>query len=136
MRQFIAHFLFLLAAWTVTIKFVLPISWALVGGLPILTFVYWDFWWVVHIWLGWALINHPRYLFWLALVASVAECLIVVTKFVLFFNDPQWTMWSMNWFVNKIFVLACFSILLIDLLFHPGRYRENSFDQKKLMPAD
>ena len=29
----------------------------------------------------------------------------------------------MNWFVNKLFVLGCFTILLIDLLFNPDRYR-------------
>lgn len=128
MKKFLAHFLFLLSAWTLAIKFALPVSWSLAHDLPLLTYVYWDFWWVVHIWLGWALIRHPRYLFWLALITSVSECLIVITKFVVFFIDPQWTMWTMNWFVNKLFVLGCFTILLIDLLFHPERYREISFE--------
>jgi len=36
---------------------------------------------------------------------------IVVTKFALFLPHPEWTIWRVNWFVNKVFVLAAFTLL-------------------------
>lgn len=112
MTAFLAHFLFILAAWTLVIKFIFPVCFALWQGKPIDTYIYWDFWWVVHIWLGWALLNWQRYTYALAVVVSVVEIAIIVTKFFIFFVAPQWTMWSTNWFVNKVFVLACFCLML------------------------
>ncbi len=112
MIPFLSHFLFILAAWTLTIKFLFPMGYALAQGLPLDTHIYWDFWWVVHLWLGWALLKRARYTFSLALVVSVAEIIIVVTKFTMFLAAPDWTIWSTNWFINKLFVLACFTLLL------------------------
>ena len=74
--------------------------------------MYWDFWWVVHIWLGWSLLNWPAYTCRLALVTSVVEIGIVVTKLTMFLRAPEWSIWQTNWFINKLFVLACFSMLL------------------------
>ena len=111
-RFFFAHFLFLLAAWTLVIKYIFPAGYALNEGAPVLTYVMWDFWWVAHIWLGWALIKRPRYLFGLAITVSAIEIVIVVTKFVQFLSAPQWDIWRTNWFINKCFVLACFILLL------------------------
>lgn len=118
MIAFFAHFLFILAAWTLVIKFIFPIGYALAEGAPALTHVYWDFWWVVHIWLGWALLHWRRYTYALALTVSVAEIAIIATKFVQFLSAPQWTIWRTNWFINKVFVLACFVLLLGYLLVH------------------
>ena len=112
MLRFLAHFLFILAAWTVVIKYLFPIGHALWRGEPALTNVYLDFWPVVHVWVGWALLNWQRYTYALALVVSVAEIVIVVSKFVLFLSDPDWTIWRTNWFINKIFGLGCFTLLL------------------------
>ena len=112
MLRFLADFLFVLAAWTLVIKYVFPMAYALNEGVPVLTYVMWDFWWVAHIWLGWALISRPRYTFALALVVSVVEIIIVVTKFVLFLAGPHWDIWTTNWFINKCFVLVCFILLL------------------------
>jgi hypothetical protein len=109
---FLAHFLIVLAAWTLVIKFAFPIAFALAEGVPIATYIYWDFWWVAHLWLAWALLNWPRYTVALAVGVSVVEIIIIVTKFILFFGDPQWTIWTTNWFINKVFVLACFCMLL------------------------
>jgi hypothetical protein len=116
MRVFLAHFLFLLAAWTLVIKYAFPVAYALAEGVPPGTYVFWDFWWVVHIWLGWALLNWRRYTFALALTVSLAEIVIVASKFVLFLSAPEWSIWRTNWFINKLFVLACFVLLLGYLL--------------------
>jgi hypothetical protein len=123
---FFAHFLFILAAWTLVIKFIFPICYALAEGAPPLTHVYWDFWWVVHIWLGWALLHWRRYTYALALTVSAAETAIIVIKFVQFLSAPEWTMWRTNWFINKVFVLACFVLLLGYLLANAQRLRAQS----------
>ena len=112
MIRFIAHFLFILAAWTVVIKYLFPIGYAISAGSPPFTYVFLDFWPVVHVWVGWSLLHWNRWTFPLALVVSVAEIVIVVTKFVFFLSDPEWTIWRTNWFINKIFVLAVFVLLL------------------------
>ena len=129
MRRFLAHFLFILAAWTLTVKFVLPVSWAVFENLPLKTFVYWDFWWVVHLWLGYALLTRAKYLLQFALVVSVAEIGIVAVKFIFFFSDPVWTVWSMNWFVNKVFVVVCFVLLLLHAAFRSNEYRHSTMEK-------
>jgi len=126
MSRFLADFLFVLAAWTLVIKYVFPVAYALNEGVPVLTYVMWDFWWMAHIWLGWALINRPRYTFALALLVSVAEIIIVVTKFALFLAEPQWDIWTTNWFINKSFVLACFVLLLGCMVMNPGEFRRGT----------
>ena len=123
MITFLAHFLFILAAWTLTIKFFFPVGYALVAGVPVGTYVYWDFWWVVHLWLGWALLYWQRYTLGLAIAVSLAEIVIVVTKFTIFLSTPEWTIWSTNWFINKLFVLACFILLLAYVLRNFQRLR-------------
>jgi hypothetical protein len=112
MRTFIAHFLFLLAAWTVVIKYLFPMGYSLAYGEPILAHVYLDLWPVVHVWVGWSLLHWNRYTFALAAITSLAEIAIVVTKFVGFLSAPEWNIFRTNWFINKIFVLACFILLL------------------------
>ena len=128
MITFLAHFLIVLAAWTLTIKFLFPVAFALADGLPITTHIYWDFWWVVHLWLAWALLNWRSYSYVLAIGVSVVEILIIVTKFGFFLAAPEWTIWSTNWFINKLFVLACFCLMLGYLLAHRRRYQGQSGD--------
>ena len=109
---FLAHFLILLAAWTVTIKFVFPVAFALAEGSPLGSHIYWDFWWVIHLWLAWALLRRPAYLRPLALGVAAVEIAIILTKFFVFLSAPEWTIWTTNWFINKLFVLACFLLML------------------------
>jgi hypothetical protein len=124
MIPFLAHFLFVLAAWTLTIKFLFPVAFAAAEGVGLTTYVLWDFWWVVHLWLGRALLRWPPYTFRLAMAVSGAEIAIVVTKLGLFLAAPEWTIWRTNWFINKLFVLACFALLLGYLLAHGSRLRQ------------
>ena len=116
MVPFFAHFLFILAAWTLVIKYIFPVAYALHEGVPVGTYIMWDFWWVVHIALGWSLLRWNRYTFQFAAAVSLVEIAIVVTKFVVFLVEPQWTIWRTNWFINKVFVLACFVLLLAYLV--------------------
>ena len=109
MLAFFAHFLFVLAAWTLVIKYAFPVAMAVAEGSPIGSYIYWDFWWVVHIWVGWSLLNWQRYTYWLTMGVAIVEIVIVVTKLWWFLDNPQWTVWETNWFINKVFVLACFT---------------------------
>ena len=115
MLIFLAHFLYVLAGWTLIIKYAFPVAFAVSEGVSLGTYVWWDFWWVIHIWLGWSLLNWQRYTYALGLVVSVVEIIIVVTKFVIFLDSPEWTIWTTNWFINKLFVLACFCLLFFEL---------------------
>jgi len=123
-RVFIAHWLIFLAAWTLVIKFIFPWIFDAAYGHPPGTHLYWDFWWVIHLWLAWALYRQPAYLWWFAIVVSVVEIAIIVTKFVLFFQSPDWNLWQTNWFINKVFVLACFSVLLLWCLLCRDRFKD------------
>ena len=116
MTTFLAHFLFVLAGWTIVIKYVFPVGYALAYGISPGTHIYLDFWPVAHVWLGWALLTRPRYTWLLALTIALLEIGIVATKFVLFLAEPEWTIWTTNWFVNKVFVLGCFLLMLVHLL--------------------
>ena len=115
MTRFFAHFLIILAGWTVTIKYLFPVAFALSEGAPVGTHILWDFWWIIHLWLAWSLLHWQRYTHLLAVGVSVAEIVIIAVKFVLFLASPTWTIWMTNWFINKLFVLLCFCLLLAHM---------------------
>lgn len=123
MIRFIAHFLFILAAWTVVIKYLFPIGYALAEGSPAFRYVMLDFWPLVHVWVGWELLKWNRWTLPLALTVAVAEIVIVTTKLALFLAAPEWTIWRTNWFVNKLFVLAAFVLLLGYIALHARELR-------------
>ena len=120
-RVFLAHMLFLLAAWTVFIKYLF----ALAEGIEWHAYIYWDLWPIAHVWLGWALLARPRYNRTLAIGMALVEIAIIVTLFASFLADPEWSIWRTNWFVNKVFVLACFVLVLYAAIRHPGRFSES-----------
>ncbi|MCW8128463.1 hypothetical protein [Microbulbifer halophilus] len=125
-NAFLAHLLFILAAWTVFIKYLFPIGFALANGAPWNNHIYWDLWPLAHIWLGWALLAQPRYVRALAIGMSVVEIIIIVALFIQFLADPEWSIWRTNWFVNKVFVLACFVLVLITALCRPDSLKPRS----------
>jgi hypothetical protein len=133
---FLAHFLIVLAAWTMTIKFLFPIAYALAEGAPVGTYIYWDFWWVVHLWLAWALLRWWRYTYAFAVMVSGIEIAIVVTKLALFLPDPDWTIWTTNWFINKLFVLACFCLMLAYFTVYRRDLRQHRSVERILAPGD
>ena len=117
---FLAHFLFILAAWTIFIKYLFPMGFALAHGEIWSRYIYWDLWPLFHLWLGWALLVRPGYTYMLAIAMSILEIIIIVSLFAGFLADPDWSIWRTNWFVNKVFVLACFILLLATALLRPG----------------
>lgn len=123
---FLAHFLFVLAAWSAFIKYVFPVAFALATGEPWQAYIFWDLWPIAHIWLGWALLTQPWYTRWLAAGMSVVEIVIIVTLFAGFLAEPEWTIWRTNWFVNKVFVLTAFALILATLVYRPEFFRTRS----------
>ena len=77
-------------------------------------------------WLGWSLLHWQRYTYALAAVVSVVEIAIIVTKFILFLDAPEWTIWTTNWFINKVFVLAVFVLLLAHMAVAINHYRSTA----------
>ena len=118
---FLAHLLFVLAAWTVFIKYLFPMGFALAAGQPVTSNVYWDLWPLTRAWLGWALLARPRYTRVLAIGMSLVEIAIIVTLLAQFLSNPEWTIWRSNWFVNKVFVLAAFVMILTTAVASPDR---------------
>ncbi|WP_240902091.1 hypothetical protein [Wenzhouxiangella sp. XN24] len=121
--RFLAHFLFVLAAWTIFIKYVFPIAFAIAEGEAPTRWVYWDLWPVAHAWLGWALLFRPPWTRKLAIGMAVTEIAIIATLLSLFLADPEWSIWRTNWFVNKVFVLACFVLVLTTALLQPEQFK-------------
>lgn len=120
---FLAHLLLILAAWTLFIKYLFPIAFAMATGEPLGAYVYWDLWPVAHLWLAWALLVRPRYTRVLAIGMAVVEIVIIVTLFSRFLADPEWSIWRTNWFVNKVFVLVAFFLVLGTAVFRPGAFK-------------
>lgn len=117
MKHLLAHFLFFMAAWTLVIKFLFPMAYSVAYDQVLAEHIFWDFWWVVHIALGWALLRPPMTsIAWFAVVTAAAEIVIVAGKFYFFLSEPEWTIWRTNWFINKVFVLALFLMLMVDLI--------------------
>lgn len=123
---FLAHLLFLLAAWSLFIKYLFPIAYALHAGEPWATHVFWDLWPLAHVWLGWALLARPWYVRRLALAMSAVEIAIILVLLAGFLSAPDWTMWRANWFVNKVFVLIAFALVLATALARPDALRSRS----------
>jgi len=127
---FLAHFLFVLVGWTLVIKYIFPITFAAAEGEALTTYIFWDLWPVAHVWMGWALLRWQWYTPHLAITMSIIEIIIIVTLFTLFLTNPdeEWSIWRTNWFINKIFVLLCFTFILATFTLgrsHVARYRKS-----------
>ena len=115
--------LVVMATWTLVIKYVAPLLWALsetLAGRHAAAPIMWDFWWVAHLALA-RLIYLRQPVMWAAgtIIASV-EILIVAVKLALYFRAPDFTFWNLLWLTNKMYVLVFFVWFLL-LLMRGGR---------------
>lgn len=116
----------MLVAWSVFIKYIFPIAFALFSGEPWNAWVLWDLWPVAHAWLGWALLTQPWYTRWLAVAISTIDIVIIVTLPTGFLVEPDWTIWRTNWFVNECFVLVVFVLILATVVYKLECFRARS----------
>jgi len=122
-RRAFAAALVAAAAWTVTIKYALPLAAAAREGAPWNAHVMWDFWWVAHLVLARQLVRPGPHARWFALAVAWCELAIITAKFAAFLPAPAWDVWRTNWFVNKCYVLALFAALAWWLHRTPGGRR-------------
>lgn len=94
--SFLAHLFVILVAWTLFIKYLFPIGFALASNEGWATYIYWDLWPVAHLWLAWALLARPWYTRMLAIGMSVVEILIITTLFIWFLAEPVWLVRLLN----------------------------------------
>jgi hypothetical protein len=57
---------------------------------------------------------------------SIVEIAIILTLFTLFLAEPEWSIWRTNWFVNKVFVLSAFALILATVVVRPELFRTRS----------
>lgn len=109
-----------MATWTVVIKFLAPVLYAVAerasGNDAATAPVLWDFWWVAHLALAHLFWHRHRAARWVGLAVAWTEVVIVAVKFYRFLQDPDWTFWRLLWFTNKVYVLAFFLVLGFWLL--------------------
>jgi len=117
----ISSWLIFIAAWTILIKFIFPVLYALNYGENITRYIMWDFWWVAHLWLAYSFLNISRNTYFIGLLICVFELIIIIYKLYVFFIFPQWTIWETNWMINKIFVLILF-IFITKILISNKNY--------------
>ena len=117
----ISSWLIFIAAWTILIKFIFPVLYALNYGENITKYIMWDFWWVAHLWLAYSFLNISRNTYFIGLLICVFELIIIIYKLYVFFIFPQWTIWETNWMINKIFVLILF-IFITKILISNKNY--------------
>ena len=106
----------MIALWTILIKFIFPVIYALNYGESFSKFIMWDFWWMAHLWLGWSFLNISNKTYYLGLLICFSELIIILYKLYDFFETPNWTIWDTNWMINKTFVLILFLLITLILL--------------------
>ncbi len=120
--NFLAAWLFLIAAWTILIKFIFPIIYSINYNESVFSFIMWDFWWIAHIWLGYSLLNISSYTFYGGVIISIFELFIILIKLYWFFLSPEWSIWNTNWMINKIMVLILFVFIIITLIINKDKF--------------
>ena len=112
----ISSWLIFIAAWTILIKFIFPVLYALNYGENITKYIMWDFWWIAHLWLANSFLNLSKKTYYIGMLICISELIIIIYKLIAFFISPQWTIWETNWMINKIIVLILFIIITVILL--------------------
>lgn len=108
--------LYFFAAYTVLIKYLLPVAWALHQKAALTTYIYfWDAWWIAHLAVGTGLVLRKKGVWLWALLLTAAEIIIITVKFYFYSKSPNLDFWHLNWFMNKSFMLIYFWVLLVWL---------------------
>ena len=113
----LGRLLYFFAAYTVLIKYILPIAWAVLQKVSLTSYIYfWDAWWLAHLIVGFHLVRCTPGIWKWAILLALTEIGIISTKFAIYFQNPAGDFWHWNWFVNKLLLLFYFLTLLFWLL--------------------
>ncbi|MFN7973145.1 MAG: hypothetical protein U0166_12495 [Acidobacteriota bacterium] len=121
--------LLVLVGWSVLIKYVLPVAFALREHAPLGTHVMWDLWPALHLVLWRGFRRHAPWLPVTAIAIAVAEIVIVAVKLTAWAMAPDLGFFRVNWAINKVFVLGLFTVMLVHFA---SRVRRGA----SLAPAD
>ncbi len=109
--------LYFFAAFTLAIKYVIPIAWAIHKNTVLTSYIYfWDAWWIAHLYVGRGLLKAERGIWRWAFLLSLAEILIIAIKLAAYLRAPILDFWRLSWFVNKSLLLIFFLCLFPWLL--------------------
>tara|TARA_B110000116_G_C16489024_1_gene426041 strand:- start:24 stop:455 length:432 start_codon:yes stop_codon:yes gene_type:complete len=112
----ISSWLVLIVLWTLLIKFIFPVTYALYYEENFTKYIMWDFWWIAHLWLANSFLNLSKNTYYVGLLICISELIIIIYKLGVFFISPQWNIWETNWMINKIIVLFLFIFITVILL--------------------
>ena len=116
----ISSWLVLIVLWTLLIKFIFPVTYALYYEENFTKYIMWDFWWIAHLWLANSFLNLSKNTYYVGLLICISELIIIIYKLGVFFISPQWNIWDTNWMLNKIIVLFLF--ILITVILFKNKY--------------
>lgn len=106
--------LYFFAGYTVTIKYVLPVGWAVIQRVAWTRYIYfWDAWWIFHLAVGFGLQQGKKGTWYWALALTLAELVIIAVKLSMYVMDPISSFWHINWLVNKSLLFVYFCFLLV-----------------------
>ena len=109
--------LYFFAFYTLTIKYFIPVGWAFHQNVPISSFIFfWDAWWIAHIAAGYGLTHLKKGVWVWAMILTLAEITIIMTKFTIYFAHPNFDFWHWLWLINKCLLLIYFFILMLWLV--------------------
>jgi hypothetical protein len=111
--------LVVMATWTLLIKYLAPIVWAVAehaAGQDAVAPIMWDLWWVAHLALAWLLWHRHPQARNAGLAVAAAEIVIVTVKFVDYARHPDLSFWRLLWLTNKVYVLLFFVWFLCALI--------------------
>jgi len=111
----ISSWLVLIVLWTLLIKFIFPVTYALYYEENFTKYIMWDFWWIAHLWLANSFLNLSKNTYYVGLLICISELIIIIYKLGFFFISPQWNIWDTNWMINKIIVLFLFIFITVIL---------------------
>jgi hypothetical protein len=111
----ISSWLVLIVLWTLLIKFIFPVTYALYYEENFTKYIMWDFWWIAHLWLANSFLNLSKNTYYVGLLICIFELIIIIYKLGVFFISPQWNIWDTNWMINKIIVLFLFIFITVIL---------------------
>lgn len=115
-------------------KILIPILVAVAEASIWLTYVTWDIWWVLYIFVGW-MIQYPSKWLWIfALSMSLTDFFVSSTKLIMYSRTANWDMWRATIFFNN-FLSFLISFLFFFYLFSYSTRKEfGVIFEKKIEP--
>lgn len=114
--KYFAYALAALISWTVGLKYIAPILWAIRQHASLTRWIIWDAWPLAHLAVVYFFLKGRKTGWLFALVVAVAELVVIFWKLRAYFINPNPDFWRVQWAINKTVLLAYFLLLFAWLL--------------------